>query len=40
MDVRGKELPVIAGQVILSSPGGVCMRCMGSLTDEKKRASL
>ncbi len=35
MDVHGKEPPVIAGQVILSSPGGLCMRCMGFLTDEK-----
>jgi molybdopterin/thiamine biosynthesis adenylyltransferase len=32
MDVRGS---VIVGQVILSSPGGLCMRCMGFLTDEK-----
>jgi molybdopterin-synthase adenylyltransferase len=35
MDVHGKESPVIGGQVILSSPGGLCMRCMGFLTDEK-----
>jgi hypothetical protein len=35
MDVHGKERPVIGGQVILSSPGGLCMRCMGFLTDEK-----
>ena len=35
MDVHGKERPVIGGQVILSSPGGRCMRCMGFLTDEK-----
>jgi molybdopterin-synthase adenylyltransferase len=35
MDVHGKETPVIGGQVILSSPGGPCMRCMGFLTDEK-----
>jgi hypothetical protein len=35
MDVHGKENPVIGGQVILSSPGGPCMRCMGFLTDEK-----
>lgn len=35
MDVHGKERPVIGGQVILSSPGGPCMRCMGFLTDEK-----
>jgi hypothetical protein len=35
MDVHGTERPVIGGQVILSSPGGLCMRCMGFLTDEK-----
>lgn len=35
MDVHGKERPVIGGQVIQSSPGGLCMRCMGFLTDEK-----
>jgi hypothetical protein len=35
MDVHGKEPPVIGGQVILSSPGGYCLRCMGFLTDEK-----
>jgi hypothetical protein len=35
MDVHGKETPVIGGQVILSSPGGLCMRCMGFLTDER-----
>jgi hypothetical protein len=35
MDVHGEERPVIGGQVILSSPGGPCMRCMGFLTDEK-----
>jgi len=35
MDVHGRETPVIGGQVILSSPGGLCMRCMGFLTDEK-----
>jgi molybdopterin-synthase adenylyltransferase len=35
MDVYGKESPVIGGQVILSSPGGLCMRCMGFLTDAK-----
>ena len=34
MDVHGKERPVIGGQVILSSPGQLCMRCMGFLTDE------
>jgi hypothetical protein len=35
MDVHGDNPPVIGGQVILSSPGGLCMRCMGFLTDEK-----
>jgi hypothetical protein len=35
MDVHGTDRPVIGGQVILSSPGGLCMRCMGFLTDEK-----
>jgi hypothetical protein len=35
MDVHGKQPSVIGGQVILSSPGGLCMRCMGFLTDEK-----
>jgi hypothetical protein len=35
MDVHGTEKPVIGGQVILSSPGGICMRCMGFLTDER-----
>jgi hypothetical protein len=35
MDVHGKEKPVIGGQVILSSPGGPCMRCIGFLTEEK-----
>ncbi len=35
MDVHGEEKPVIGGQVILSSPGGLCMRCMGFLTDDK-----
>lgn len=35
MDVHGTDKPVIGGQVIQSSPGGLCMRCMGFLTDEK-----
>lgn len=35
MDVHGSDNPVIGGQVILSSPGGLCMRCMGFLTDEQ-----
>lgn len=34
MDVHGTTKPVIGGQVILSSPGGLCMRCMGFLTDK------
>jgi hypothetical protein len=34
MDVHGSDLPEMGGQVILSSPGGLCMRCMGFLTDE------
>lgn len=42
MDVHGKDRPVIGGQIIQSSPGGPCMRCMGFLTDEKlaKEAAL
>ncbi|MCU1239982.1 MAG: thiamine/molybdopterin biosynthesis protein [Candidatus Acidoferrum typicum] len=35
MDVHGEKPPVIGGQVILSSPGNICMRCMGFLTDAK-----
>lgn len=35
MDVHGTDQPVIGGQVILSSPGGPCMWCMGFLTEEK-----
>lgn len=35
MDVHGTERPVIGGQIILSSPGGSCMRCLGFLTDDK-----
>lgn len=35
MDVHGKEQHSIGGQVILSSPGNLCMRCIGFLTDEK-----
>jgi hypothetical protein len=37
MDVHGTEAPVIGGQIILSSPGGPCMWCMGFLTEEKLR---
>lgn len=33
IDVHGEEPPVIGGQVILSSPGGPCMKCMGFLTE-------
>jgi molybdopterin-synthase adenylyltransferase len=35
MDVHGEDRPVIGGQVILSSPGGPCMTCLGFLTEEK-----
>jgi hypothetical protein len=35
MDVHGQDPPVIGGQVILSSPGNLCMRCMGFLTDQR-----
>jgi hypothetical protein len=35
MDVHGDDPPVIGGQVILSSPGDPCMRCLGFLTEEK-----
>ena len=35
MDVHGDDPPVIGGQVILSSPGGPCMKCMGFLTNDK-----
>ena len=35
MDVHGTDRLVIGGQIIQSSPGGLCMRCMGFLTDEK-----
>lgn len=35
MDVHGENPPVIGGQVILSSPGRPCMRCIGFLTEEK-----
>lgn len=35
MDVHGTSRPAIGGQVILSSPGGPCMWCMGFLTNEK-----
>ena len=29
VDVHGEDRPVIGGQVMLSSPGGPCMTCMG-----------
>jgi len=35
MDVHGGAPPVIGGQVILSSAGSLCMRCMGFLTEAK-----
>jgi hypothetical protein len=35
MDVHGENPPVIGGQIVLSSPGGPCMRCMGFLTDDR-----
>jgi hypothetical protein len=35
MDVHGKDNPVISGQVILSSPGYPCMKCMGFLTNDR-----
>ena len=35
MDVHGTEPSVIGGQIVLSSPGGPCMWCMGFLTQEK-----
>lgn len=35
MDVLGGDKPVIGGQVILSLPGGPCMRCMGFITDQR-----
>lgn len=35
MDVNGDTTPVIGGQVILSSPGNPCMRCLRFLTDQK-----
>ena len=38
MDVHGEKPSVIGGQVILSSPGGPCMTCMGFLTEEKLAA--
>lgn len=34
MDVHGTVNHSISGQVILSSPGGPCMRCMGFLSDD------
>ena len=33
MDLHGDKPPVIGGQIILSSPGGPCMRCMGFLNE-------
>jgi hypothetical protein len=38
MDVHGTAPPIIGGQVILSSPGYACMRCIGFLTEERLTA--
>lgn len=38
MDVHGQDRPSIGGQIILSSPGGPCMRCVGFLTEAKLAA--
>ena len=40
MDVfqLGDEPPRMVGQVILSMPGGLCMRCLGFITDENLAA--
>lgn len=35
MDVHGASPPAISGQVILSLPGGPCMRCMGFITEDR-----
>jgi hypothetical protein len=35
MDVHGTDPPVIGGQVVQSSPGGACMRCMGFITENR-----
>jgi len=35
MDVHGSDPPVVGGQVVQSSPGGACMRCMGFLTSDR-----
>jgi hypothetical protein len=35
MDVHGNDPPSIGGQIILSSPGGPCMRCMGFPIDAR-----
>lgn len=34
MDVHGESQPYITGQVVLSSPGGPCMRCLGFITED------
>lgn len=31
----GEEPPIMAGQILLSMPGGPCMFCLGFLTEEK-----
>jgi hypothetical protein len=35
MDVHGRDRLSIGGQIIMSSPGGLCMSCMGFLTSKK-----
>ena len=35
MDVFGDAPPVIGGQIILSLPGGPCMRCLEFITEER-----
>lgn len=37
MDVHGTATPHVSGQVILSTPGGSCLKCLGFLTQEKLR---
>ena len=38
MDVHGEDPPMMSGQIILSTPGGPCLRCLQFLTDEKLEA--
>lgn len=35
VQIRPDEPPQMGGQVIMSRPGGPCMRCLGFLTEEK-----